>query len=123
MNAILMLLLAAAQLLPDIQVPMPDIPDVDSEVTAVIPFRIISVQNNSVMALTCAIKWGSSDWGDWFAIPAGGEWSDTVFFGGAELQCRPPVRAAIYPLQGGGRYSLLPASGGGVELVEVTTRP
>src|SRR5438552_2798626 len=109
MSAISMLLLAAAQLLPDIQVPMPDPSGVDSEVSAVIAIRIISVQNNSHLALTCAIKWGASDWGDWFTIPSGGEWSDTVFLGGAELQCRPPVRAVIYPLQGGGRYSLLPA--------------
>ena len=127
MNAIFMLLLAgaaAAQSVSDIQLPLPDFPDIpDAAISEVIAVRVISVQNNSLLAVTCAIKWGTSRWGDWFTIPAGGEWSDTVFFGGAKLQCRPPVRAIIYTLQGGGRYSLLPASSGGIELVEVTTRP
>jgi hypothetical protein len=115
----LLLTAAAAQ-----TVPLPDISDISQgQYSEVIAVQVMSVQNNSRVAVTCAIKWNGSGWGSWFTIPSGGEWSDTALFGGAKLQCIPPVRHLVYRLKRGTRYSLLPSSKGRIELVEVTTRP
>jgi hypothetical protein len=84
------------------------------------PLGFYFVINNSAQRQICAFREGSRAWSAWFAIPPAGNWRRDNLGVGMAFQCRPPVRQQQYPLSGGRRYSLLPAPGGAIQLVEVT---
>jgi hypothetical protein len=85
-----------------------------------VPGNFYVVINNTNGAQMCAIKWLGTAWSPWFKIGRAANWQLRRAGNDLYFQYRPPVRQVRYTLHLQKRYSLLRATDGGVELVEVT---